>query len=178
MLEKNPLDELEALLQERERKRMTFLATFLDSLDPMREGSRRWFTYETKAVEKEIELLNVIMPEETPAWKGELGQIKKKFERALQYVAEVAKRAKRGEVKSVDEIYKRPSAKKGIIVLPPPLRRSKEKEAPLDITESLLEIWDAASELENLVKKVEREAIRTLRLRRLVRLEIKERARP
>lgn len=175
MLKKNPLDKLEALLQEREKKRMTFLATFLDSLDPISRGSKKWFKYETEAVKKEIELLHSIMPEETPIWKSKLQQIENKFERALQDVKEVAKRAERGEVKSVGEIYRRPSPLPELVVIPPPGRKSRREKAQLDVAESLLEMWDAASELEELVKKVEQEAIRTLRLRRLVKLEIQER---
>lgn len=173
MRRKNPLDELESLLQDRKQKRMTFLASFLDSFSPISEGSRKWFNYEAEAVEKEIELLNSIMPEETSAWKSELEEIRQKFERALQGIKGVAKKAEKGEVKSVGDIYKRPSRGE-VIELIPPKRRSKREQAPLDIAESLLEIWDAASELEKLVNKVEHEAIRTLRLRRLVKLEIRE----
>jgi len=168
----NPLDKLESLLQERKTKRKTLLATLLDSLDPVLEKTRKWFDYETLAINEEIDLLGAIMPEETPTWKAELDEIRRKFERALQYIKEVAKRARRGELGSVKDIYKRPSGDQ-IIEIPPPPTRKKEK-GPLDIAESLLELWDAASELERLANKVENEAVRTLRLRRLVRLEVKE----
>lgn len=113
------------------------------------------------------------MPEETPVWRNWLTEIKEKFERALRGIQEVARKTEKGEVKSVGDIYKRPSSEK-VIELPIPKRRAKEKQAPLDIAESILEIWDAASELERLVEKVEHEAIRTLRLRRLVKLEIQQ----
>jgi hypothetical protein len=171
--DKNPLDKLELLRQERKTKRKTLLATLLDSLDPVLETTRKWFNYETQAIDEEIDLLGTIMPEEMPTWKTELDRTKTKFKSALQYIREVAKKAKRGELESVEKVYKRPSRDQLIEIPPLPRARKKEK-GPLDIAESLLELWDAASELEKLANKVENEAVRTLRLRRLVRLEVKE----
>lgn len=169
----HPFDELAAILNERQFKRKTFLAVLLDSLDPITQKSREWFGYETKAISKEIEVLGAIMPEEIPIWNSELEQIRKKFDSALEYIEEVAKKAKRGEVRSVSDIYKRPPAKKAHelpgLVLPVPPKREK---TPLDAAESILALWDAASDLENLVKRVELEATRMLRLRQVIKKEV------
>lgn len=169
---RSPLDELEQILKERQFKRKTFLAVLLDSLDPISKKSREWFDYETKAVSNEIEVLGAIMPEEIPAWKAELEEIKKKFEGALQYIEEVAKKAKKGELRSVGDVYKRPPSEQAselpqLVVMP-----AKREKTPLDAAQSVLAIWDAASDLENLVNRVELEAIRTLRLRQMMRKEV------
>jgi len=171
MLEKSPLNDLEILLRERGQKRITFFAALLDSLEPLSDRSLKWFQYETEAVEKEMELLNSIMPEEIPGWVSELRQIKKKFEEAIQSIREVMKMAEKGEVKLVSDIYQRPSLIEEIPAIP---LKIKKRKAPSNVGESILELWDAASELEKLVRKIEQEAIRVLRLRRLVKLEIRE----
>lgn len=170
---KSPLDELAQILDERKLKRKTFLAVLLDSLDPISEKSREWFEYETKAVSKEIEVLGTIMPEETPTWKAELEDIKKRFESALQYIEEVAKKAKKGELRSVGDVYRQPPKKQANeLQLPQLVIPAKRERTPLDAAQSILAIWDATSDLENLVNKVELEAIRTLRLRQIMRKEV------
>lgn len=169
---KNPLDELAQILEERKFKRKTFLAVLLDSLDPISRKSREWVDYETKAVSKEIEVLGAIMPEETPTWRAQLEDIKKRFEGALQYIEEVSRKAKKGELRSVGDVYKRQPSKQPY-ELPELIVPAKREKTPLDAAQSVLAIWDAASDLESLVNRVELEAIRTLRLRQIVRKEIR-----
>lgn len=168
---KNSLDELERILEERKFKRKTFLAVLLDSLDPVNKKSREWFDYEFEAVSKQIEVLGEIIPEETPMWRAGLEDIKKRFDDALQYVEEVAKKAKKGELRSVGDVYRRPPTKQAS-ALPELIMPTKKEKTPLDAAQSILAIWNAASELENLVNTVEIEAIRILRLRQIMRKEI------
>lgn len=169
---KSPLDELAQILDERKFKRRTFLAVLLDSLDPISKKSREWFEYETKAVSHEIDVLGEIMPEETPTWKAKLEEIKRKFEGAFQYIDEVAKKAKKGELKSISDVYKQPTNEEEIIKLPELVPPAERQRTPLDAAQSMLAIWDAASDLETLVNRVELEALRTLRLRQMVKKEV------
>jgi hypothetical protein len=170
-LTKSALDELAQILDERKFKRKTFLAVLLDSLDPISKKSREWFDYEAKAVSEQIEVLGAIMPEETPTWKAQLEDIKKRFEGALQYIEEVTRKAKKGELRSVGDIYRRPPSKQPY-EFPELIMPSKREKTPLDAAQSVLAIWDAASDLESLVSRVELEAIRTLRLRQIMRKEV------
>jgi hypothetical protein len=171
-LTKSPLDELARILEERKFKRRTFLAVLLDSLDPISAKSREWFDYETKAVSHEIDVLGEIMPEETPTWRATLEEIKTKFASAFQYIDEVSRKAKKGELKSIRDIYKHPTSKEEAIQLPELIPPTKRQRTPLDAAQSILAIWDAASDLENLVNRVELEALRTLRLRQIVKKEV------
>ena len=168
---KSALDELAQILEERKFKRKTFLAVLLDSLDPISKKSREWFDYETKAVSKEIEVLGGIMPEETPTWEAQLEDIQKRFGDALQYIEEVARKAKKGELRSVGDVYRRPPSKQPY-ELPELIIPAKREKTPLDAAQSVLAIWDAASDLESLVNRVELEAIRTLRLRQILKKEV------
>jgi hypothetical protein len=171
-LTKSPLDELEQILEDSKFKRKTFLAVLLDSLDPISRKSHEWFDYEAKTVSREIEVLNAIMPEETPAWRAQLEDIKRRFEGALQYIEQVTRKAKKGELRSVGDVYKRPPRKQPYEI-PEPFPLAKKEKTPLDAAQSVLAIWDSASDLENLVNKVELEAIRTLRLRQILKKEAK-----
>lgn len=168
---KSPLDELAEILEQRKFKRRTFLAVLLDCLEPLSRKSSEWFEYETKAVCLEIDVLGEIMPEETPAWKARLEEIRKKFKDAYQYIDEVAKKAKKGEVRSISDVYRQPSEAE-VVRIPELIPHAKSQRTPLDAAQSMLAIWDAASDLENLVNVIELEALRTLRLRQMVKKEI------
>lgn len=170
MSTRNPLDELESLLKQRTTKRMSYIAVFLNAIPSVSEKASNWFNFEAEAVEREMELLEHVMPEETERWKAELNSVRIKFAKASNSLENIAKRAEKGEIKSVSEIYKRPA--EGFIPTIEEVEEAEE-EGALNVASSLLELWDAASDLEKLINKVELEAKRTLRLRRLVRIELK-----
>ena len=173
MSTRNPLDELESLLKERTTKRISYLAVFLSAIPSVSEKASNWFSYEAEAVEREIELLEHIVPEETERWKAELNGVRIKFANASKSLENIAKRAEEGEIRSVSEIYERPARGRIPTIVEV---EGAEEEGALNVASSLLELWDAASDLEKLINKVEREANRTLRLRRLVRIELKGRS--
>jgi hypothetical protein len=83
----------------------------------------------------------------------------------------VTKKAKKGELTSISDVYKQPTSEEEIIELPE-FPSAKKQRTPLDAAQSILAIWDAASDLENLVNRVELEARRTLRLRQIVKKEV------
>lgn len=170
MPRKNPLDELEALLKERQKKRPSYLKVLLDSVPYIRDKASEWFNYEARIAQKEIELLEQIMPEVTSEWKIQLQNIRHKFEMASQSLDKIAEKVKKGEVTSISDIYER-EPKKRIIPLPSLLKEKQEEEA-LNLAASFLDILDTARNLEDLIQTLEREANRTLTLRKLVKIEL------
>lgn len=169
MPKKNPLDELESLLKERQLKRPSYLKVLLDSVPYVREKASEWFNYEVNIAQKEIELLEHIMPEIVTEWKTQLQRIRVKFNDASQSLDKIAEKVKKGKVASIGEIYERKPEEP---IIPPSLLREKEEEESLNLASSFLDILDSAKNLEDLIKILEREAKRTLTLRRLVLLEL------
>ena len=169
MPKKNPLDQLELLLKERQQKRPSYLKVLLDSVPHIREKASEWFGYEAKTAESEIKLLEYIMPDITRKWKRELENIRVKFEGAIQSLDKIAEKVKKGEVTSISEIYEREPEES---FTPPKFFEEKQEEEALNLASSFLDILDAAQNLEDLIQRVEREATRTLTLRRLVKIEL------
>ena len=170
MPKENPLDQLESLLMERRRKRPFYLKVLLDCVPHVKSKASEWFRYEVNVAQKEIELLEHIMPETTIEWEIELRKIKAKFKNASQSLDKIAEEVHKGKVASIGEIYER-EPKERIISLPS-LSKKKQEEEQLNLASSFLDILDAAKNLENLIQIVEREANRTLTLRRLVKMEL------
>ena len=133
------------------------------------EKASEWFGYEAKTADSEIKLLEYIMPDITRKWKMELENIRVKFERAIQSLDKIAEKVKKGEVTSISEIYER-EPEEGFT--PPKFFEEKQEEEALNLASSFLDILDAAQNLEDLIQRVEREATRTLTLRRLVKIEL------
>lgn len=75
-------------------------------------------------------------------------------------------------MRSISDVYKQPSSEEGVIQISELIPSAKRQRTPLDAAQSILAIWDAASDLENLVNIVELEALRTLRLRQMVKREV------
>lgn len=165
----NPLDKLESLLKERQKKRPSYLKVLLDSVPYISDKASEWFNYEAKIAKKEIELLEHIMPETTIEWKIELQKIRAKFNDAIQSLDKIAEKVRKGKVTSISDIYERKPEERIIIPLPP---KEQEEEA-LNLASSFLDILDSAQNLEDLIQRIERESRRTLTLRRLVLLELK-----
>jgi len=172
MPEKNPLDELESLLKERQQKRPSYLKVLLDSVPYIREKASEWFNYEAKIAQNEIKLLEHIMPETTREWEIQLQNIEHKFEKASQSLDKIAEKVKKGKVTSISEIYEREPEER---IIPLPSLKEKQEEESLNLASSFLDILDAAQNLEGLIQRVEREATRTLTLRRLVKIELESR---
>lgn len=169
MPNKNPLDELEALLKERQKKRPSYLKVLLDSVPYISNKASEWFNYEAKIAQDEIKLLEHVMPETTTEWKIEVETIRAEFNKAIQSLDKVAEKVRKGKVTSISEIYEREPKK--LVFVPPPSK--EQEEEALNLASSFLDILDAARNLEALIQTVEREAKRTLTLRRLVLLELK-----
>jgi len=170
MPKENPLDELESMLMERRRKRPSYLKVLLDSVPYIRSKASEWFSYEVDVAQREIELLEHIMPDTTIEWEMDLRRIKAKFKKASQSLDKIAEKVKKGKIASIGEIYER-QPKKRIIPLPPPTKEKQEEEQ-LDLASSFVGVLDAAKNLEDLIHAIEKEAKRTLTLRRLVKIEL------
>ncbi len=172
MSKKNPLDQLESMLTERQRKRPFYLKVLLDSVPYIKSKASEWFTYEVDVAQREMELLEHIMPETTVEWEVDLRRIKAKFKKASQSLDKIAEKVKQGKVTSIGEIYEREPKEHDIIPIPPSSNEKQEGEE-LDLASSFLGIMDAAEKLEELIHTIEREANRTLILRKLVKIELK-----
>jgi len=170
MSNRNPFDELESLLEERQQKRPSYLKVLLDSVPYIRDKASEWFEEEVRLAQKEIKLLEQVMPESTKEWEMELHRIRTKFGKAGESLDKIAEKVKKGKVISISEIYRGKPEER--YFPPPTLIREKQEEEALDLASSFLDILDAAKNLEDLIQRVEREAIRTLTLRRLVKIEL------
>ncbi|MCP8307434.1 MAG: hypothetical protein H3Z52_02085 [archaeon] len=168
-MSKNPLDELESLLKERPKERTSLVKAFIASIPLIRTKADEWFNYEVGVLEKEMGLLENVIPERIPEWTKRLEDIKSKFSKSINSMDKTVKEVEEGKIISLSEIYR--GRKPSFPTLP------TEEEKVEDLTANLLDIFDSAQELEKLINEVETEARRTLLLRRLLKIELDQRTR-
>jgi hypothetical protein len=78
----------------------------------------------------------------------------------------VIDKAEKGKLTSIGDVHPEKKA-----VLPPPpfeMLEEKEEEKTLNLVSAILEVFDSASDLEKLIKEVERESNRTINTAKLV----------
>lgn len=129
------------------------------------KGANAWFESEVGRLNKEMKLLDSITPDEVQMWRNRLNSISGRFRTAISYLNEIIAKAEKGKLVSISEIH--PPEKKTLGL--PPLRTAEEREEekPLDLVSAILEVFDSASDLEELINEVEKEIKRTIWLAKM-----------
>jgi hypothetical protein len=168
----NILEELNTLIEESAHKRQSFLVAITKSSRAISEGANQWFSSECKILEKELAILKNVMPEDALEWNQQIRNISNRFSKALTYLNGIVAQAEKGEIKSIGTV---PMPKPSIDAneplggfVPPRILEKKEEEKELNLVSAILEVFDSATALENLIKEIEKESKRTLSTARLI----------
>jgi hypothetical protein len=161
------LGELEKLVQESASKRQSFLLAVTKSSRAISDGSNKWFCSEVELLRKEMEILKNVMPEDVLDWNRQLDRISSRFQRALSYLNKIVEQAEKGKITSIGEVH---PPKPEIPKLQPIkiFKEKEEEEKELNLVSAILEVFDSATDLEKLIKDVEKESKRTITTYRLI----------
>lgn len=171
MNDNNVLNELETLVQESTHKRQSFLVAITKSSKAISEGASNWFCSEIEILKRELAILENVMPEDVFEWNQRIQNISHRFNKALSYLNKIVAQAEKGEINSIGAVHK---PKSEIEEMEPfqftPLKilEKKEEERELNLVSAILEVFDSATDLEKLVKEIEKESKRTLSTARLI----------
>jgi len=171
MSDKNILDKLDAYVQESAQKRESFLVAITKSSIAISEGASQWFRSECDVLEKELGILKNVMPEDVLEWNQRIQNISSRFNRALLYLNKIIAQAEKGEIKSIGAVHKPKSETEEIETFsfkPMKILKKKEEEKELNLLSAILEVFDSATDLEKLIKEIEKESKRTLSTARLI----------
>ena len=163
----NVLDDLSNLVRESTDKRQSFLLAITKSSKAISDGANKWFCAEADLLKKEIELLQKILPAEVGDWNARLEVISNRFRRALSFLEKIIAKAQDGKIVSFNEVNPPLKPKKVSFNLTE-FSEVKEEEKELNLVSAMLEVFDSASDLEKLIKEIERESERTINTARLV----------
>jgi hypothetical protein len=167
----NILDELGTLIQESAHKRQSFLVVVTRSSKAISEGANSWFCSECEILKKELAILENVMPEDVLEWNQRIQQISGRFNHALIYLNKIVAQAEKGEIKSIGEVSQSKSEIEEIEPLhfkPLKILQTREEEKELNLVSAILEVFDSATDLEKLIKEIEKESKRTLSTARLI----------
>jgi hypothetical protein len=167
----NLLDELDTLVQESARKRQSFLVAITKSSKAISEGASKWFYSEVELLEKEMEILKNVMPEDVLEWNQQIQNISIRFNKALSYLNRIVAQADKGEIPSISAVHPpKPEIEEIEPLHIPPLKilKQKEEEKELNLVSAILEVFDSATDLEKLIKEIEKESKRTVSTARLI----------
>lgn len=160
------LGELEKLVQESASKRQSFLLAVTKSSRAISDGSNKWFCSEVELLRKEMEILKNVMPEDVLDWNRQLERISSRFQRALSYLNKIVEQAEKGKITSIGEVHPpKPEIPK---LQPIKIFKEEEEEKELNLVSAILEVFDSATELEKLIKDVEKESKRTITTAKLI----------
>jgi hypothetical protein len=154
------LGELESLIKDSASKRQSFLLAVTKSSRGISDGANKWYCSEVELLQQETNILNNIMPEEVSDWNVRLKMISRRFQRALSFLNKIIDQAEKGQVSSIGQVN---PPKPDIEEFPQmPIFKQKEEERELNLVSAILEVFDSATELEKLIKEVEKESKRTI----------------
>jgi phenylpropionate dioxygenase-like ring-hydroxylating dioxygenase large terminal subunit len=154
------LGELEKLVQESASKRQSFLIAITKSSWAISDGASKWYCSEVELLQKEMNILKNVMPEEVSDWNLQLERISHRFQRALSYLNKIVEQAEKGKITSLGEVN--PPKPEIETLQPIELFKKKEEEKELNLVSAILEVFDSATDLEKLIKDVEKESKRTI----------------
>lgn len=167
------LGELEKYVQESANKRQSFFLAITKSSKAISDGANKWYCSEVELLQKEMNILKNVMPEEVGDWNLQLERISHRFQRALSYLNRIVEQAEKGKISSIGEVH---PPKPEIETLQPfEFLKKKEEEKELNLVSSILEVFDSATDLEKLIKDVEKESKRTIYTAMLVIKAIQKR---
>jgi hypothetical protein len=168
-LSEDLLEKLESLIQNSARNRTSFLLAVTISSRSISRGADDWFRSEVDLLEKEMNILKEVMPEEVAGWKNTLTAISHRFKRAISFLNDIISKAERGEIDSISQVHvPKPQTLVPEPFIPLPEFPQKQDDKSLDLVSAILEVFDSASNLEKLIGEVERESMRTVNTARLV----------
>ena len=165
----NILGELEKFLQESANKRQSFLISITKSSKAISEGANKWYCSEVDLLQKEMDILKRVMPSDASEWNIQLVRIEKRFHTALSFLNKIIERAEKGNI-SLSEVN---PPKPELETYQPIDLFKKNEEKELNLVSAMLEVFDSASDLEKLIKDVEKESSRTIYTAKLVMQAIK-----
>lgn len=165
----NILDDLEKLIEESTKKRVSFLIAITKSSRSISAGANDWFKSEVDLLRKEMEILESVMPEDVQEWRTRLNIISTRFQKAISFLNGIITKAEKGELTSIREVQPPPPPPPPRSTIPTltPIFEEKEEEKKLDLVSAILEVFDSASDLEKLINEVDKESKRTIRTARL-----------
>ncbi len=167
----NILEELDSLVKESAHKRQSFLVTVTVSSKAISDGANKWFSSECEILKKELEILQKVMPEDVLEWNQRIQSISQRFNKALAYLNKIVAQAEKGEIKSIGEVNPPKSEIEEIEPFqfkPIKILEKREEEKELNLVSAILEVFDSATDLEKLIKEIEKESKRTLSTARLI----------
>jgi hypothetical protein len=168
---KNILEELDTLVRESAHKRQSFLVAVTRSSKSISEGASAWFYSEIELLKREMAILKNVMPEDVSEWSQRIQTISNRFDKALSYLNKIIAQAEKGEIKSIGEVHPpKPEIEeiKPFSLTPIELSKEKEEEKELSLVSAILEVFDSATDLEKLIKEIEKESKRTVSTFRLI----------
>jgi hypothetical protein len=160
------LRELESILKDSANKRQSFLLAVTKSSRAISDGALRWYSSEAELLKKEMDILKSVMPDDVSDWNAKLQTIHKRFQRAITFLNQIIDQAEKGKLTSIGEVN---PPKPDIEELPSiSIFKQKDEEKELNLVSAILEVFDSATELEKLIKDVEKESKRTIHTAELV----------
>lgn len=98
------VEQLQVIMRERRNKREPFLSSFADALKNVVDRTREWFNEETNLAEREIGILEEVVPlEDFSSDKSKLMQIIKEFGETAQNLDETVNSVKSGEINTLKD---------------------------------------------------------------------------
>jgi DNA mismatch repair ATPase MutS len=141
MMEK--VEQLQEIIKERRNKHEPFLSSFVDALKHVVSRAKEWFDEEVSLAEKEIALLEELVPvEDFSDDKSKLAEIENKFNNSIRKFDEMINSVKSGKIKRLKDF-----TKEGMVGVVKP-----------EFIEELLEMYNISVELENLIESLEERA--------------------
>lgn len=162
------LEEIDALWEERAKRRKSFLEIFLDNLPRACEPAGEWFKREIEFAERELGLLqNFELLEDTEKRKEKLENSREKFEKAFENLKRLLEKVKKGEVAPLKILVKEKG--KGIKGVPKPTMKpititEFEEERISDALGMIMDMFSATTELEALLREMDTELRRMKQL--------------